>query len=123
MFVGLHVLCDLKNNFGHPYPVSSFNRFMDNLQTEVLELEYNEFSRGMPTITEEEFAQILLRYTILSTDDKKDYLTRLNERVRDTQVRERECCHLVVALPKRSGLRNKGFVVKLSCPYVITYCL
>ena len=65
----------------------SLARFMDNLQTEVLELEFNEFSCGMPTITEAEFARILLRYTILSRDDKNEYLARLNERVQDTQVR------------------------------------
>ena len=59
---------------------------MDNLQTEVLELEFNEFSAGMQTITEAEFARILLRYTILSRDDKNEYLQRLNERVQHVQV-------------------------------------
>ena len=40
-----------------------FHKFMENLQTEVLELEFNEFSRGFETISEEDFARILLRYT------------------------------------------------------------
>ena len=40
-----------------------FHKFMENLQTEVLELEFNEFSRGYSTISEEDFARILLRYT------------------------------------------------------------
>ena len=56
-------------------------RFMDNLQTEVLELEFNEFSRGLENITEEEFAQILLRYTILSPEENKIYIDRMKERI------------------------------------------
>ncbi len=63
-----------------------FARFMQNLQTEVLELEFQEFSKGdafgtfifytikswisfagLGTITEQDFAKILLRYTQLDT--------------------------------------------------------
>ncbi|XP_054972270.2 calcium uptake protein 3, mitochondrial isoform X8 [Pan paniscus] len=40
-----------------------FYRFMDNLQTEVLEIEFLSYSNGMNTISEEDFAHILLRYT------------------------------------------------------------
>ncbi|XP_046881077.1 calcium uptake protein 3, mitochondrial isoform X1 [Hypomesus transpacificus] len=40
-----------------------FYSFMDNLQTEVLEIEFLSYSRGLPTISEEDFARILLRYT------------------------------------------------------------
>ena len=39
------------------------HRFMDNLQTEVLEIEFLSYSNGMNTISEEDFAHILLRYT------------------------------------------------------------
>lgn len=46
-----------------------FQRFMENLQTEVLELEFHEFSKGHNTITESDFAKILLRYTYLDTDE------------------------------------------------------
>lgn len=42
-----------------------FYKFMDNLQTEVLELEFYEFSKGNIAITEIDFAKILLRYTYL----------------------------------------------------------
>ena len=59
---------------------------MDNLQTEVIELEYQEFSRGMPTITEEEFARILLRYTTLSGDQHDEYLNRLRLRIPHAKV-------------------------------------
>ncbi|XP_056265710.1 calcium uptake protein 3, mitochondrial isoform X7 [Pseudoliparis swirei] len=40
-----------------------FYRFMDNLQTEVLEIEFLTFSKGMTTISEVDFAKILLRFT------------------------------------------------------------
>ena len=59
---------------------------MDNIQTEVIELEYQEFARGMPTITEEEFARILLRYTTLSNDQHDEYLNRLRLRIPHAQV-------------------------------------
>ena len=65
-------------------------RFMENLQTEVLELEFNEFSRGMPTITEQEFASILLRYTTLSADDTDAYLSRLQQKLPDSKVSQQK---------------------------------
>lgn len=54
---------------------------MDNLQTEVLEIEFNEFSRGKETITESDFARILLRYTTTTSDDRKNYIERVHERI------------------------------------------
>ncbi|XP_029369179.1 calcium uptake protein 3, mitochondrial [Echeneis naucrates] len=52
-----------------------FYKFMDNLQTEVLEIEFLSYSRGLPTISEEDFARILLRYT--NVDDVSEYLDNL----------------------------------------------
>ena len=49
----------------HDLHYEGFYKFMDNLQTEVLELEFNEFSKGKQQITEVDFAKILLRYTYL----------------------------------------------------------
>lgn len=46
-----------------------FRKFMENLQHEVLELEFHEFSKGHDTISELDFAKILLRYTLLDTDE------------------------------------------------------
>lgn len=46
-----------------------FRRFMENLQHEVLELEFHEFSKGHDTISELDFAKILLRYTLLDADE------------------------------------------------------
>ncbi|KAJ6637024.1 Calcium uptake protein 3, mitochondrial [Pseudolycoriella hygida] len=56
---------------------------MDNLQTEVLELEFYEFSKGNLAITEVDFAKILLRYTYLDTDEYDMFLDRLLDRVKD----------------------------------------
>uniref|UniRef100_A0A8D0BRE9 Mitochondrial calcium uptake family member 3 n=1 Tax=Salvator merianae TaxID=96440 RepID=A0A8D0BRE9_SALMN len=49
-----------------------FYRFMDNLQTEVLEIEFLSYSDGMNTISEEDFAHILLRYT--NVENTSSYL-------------------------------------------------
>ncbi|ESO03640.1 hypothetical protein HELRODRAFT_79826, partial [Helobdella robusta] len=62
-----------------------FHRFMDNLQTEVLELEFAEFSSGLSTISEIEFAQILLRYTKLTKEEHDKYLNRLRNRIEHSQ--------------------------------------
>lgn len=59
---------------------------MDNLQTEVLELEFTEFSRGMPTISEVDFARILLRYTLVHSSDYEAYIERVQERIPDEKV-------------------------------------
>ncbi|XP_036324878.1 calcium uptake protein 3, mitochondrial isoform X6 [Rhagoletis pomonella] len=59
-----------------------FHKFMDNLQTEVLELEFSEFSKGNVAITENDFAKILLRYTYLNTEEYDAYLERLMDRIK-----------------------------------------
>ncbi|XP_033212603.1 calcium uptake protein 3, mitochondrial isoform X1 [Belonocnema kinseyi] len=61
-----------------------FRRFMENLQHEVLELEFHEFSKGHGTISEMDFAKILLRYTYLDTDEYDKYLDRLLDRSNNT---------------------------------------
>lgn len=53
-----------------------FYKFMDNLQTEVLELEFYEFSKGNLAITEVDFAKILLRYTYLVSFKKMKFERR-----------------------------------------------
>ena len=40
----------------------------------------------MPTITEADFAQSLLRYTILTKEENEEYLARLNKRIPHVQV-------------------------------------
>ncbi|KAK7899487.1 hypothetical protein WMY93_020340 [Mugilogobius chulae] len=58
-----------------------FYKFMDNLQTEMLEVEFLAFSKGMPTISEEDFARILLRYT--NVDDVSSYLDNVRSSMPD----------------------------------------
>jgi len=60
---------------------SEFCNFMENLQTEVLQMEFGEFSKGAPTISELDFARILLRYTFLNSEDYDNILDRLFERL------------------------------------------
>ncbi|XP_049691641.1 calcium uptake protein 3, mitochondrial isoform X2 [Accipiter gentilis] len=56
-----------------------FYRFMDNLQTEVLEIEFLSYSNGMNTISEEDFAHILLRYT--NVENTSSYLENMRCRI------------------------------------------
>ncbi|XP_071978268.1 calcium uptake protein 3, mitochondrial isoform X1 [Engystomops pustulosus] len=56
-----------------------FYRFMDNLQTEVLEIEFLSYSKGMNTISEEDFARILLRYT--NVENTSSYLENVRFRI------------------------------------------
>ncbi|GCB74076.1 hypothetical protein scyTo_0003161, partial [Scyliorhinus torazame] len=56
-----------------------FYKFMDNIQTEILETEFLSYSKGMATISEEDFARILLRYT--NVDNTGSYLESVRQRI------------------------------------------
>ncbi|XP_036367579.1 calcium uptake protein 3, mitochondrial isoform X4 [Octopus sinensis] len=58
-----------------------FHRFMENLQTEVIQLEFTDFSKGMQRISEEDFARILLRYTVLEKNEVEECIRRVRERM------------------------------------------
>ncbi|XP_042341758.1 calcium uptake protein 3, mitochondrial isoform X2 [Plectropomus leopardus] len=58
-----------------------FYRFMDNLQTEVLEIEFLTYSKGMTTISEEDFAKILLRFT--NVENISAYLDNVRQCIPD----------------------------------------
>ncbi|XP_038148215.1 calcium uptake protein 3, mitochondrial isoform X2 [Cyprinodon tularosa] len=58
-----------------------FYKFTDNLQTEMLEIEFLSYSKGMPTISEEDFARILLRYT--NVDDVGGYMENVRHCIPD----------------------------------------
>lgn len=62
----------------------SIGRFMDNLQTEVLEIEFLSYSKGMTTISEEDFARILLRYT--TVENITGYLENVRQSIPDEKV-------------------------------------
>lgn len=57
---------------------------MDNLQTEVLEIEFLTYSKGMTTISEEDFAKILLRFT--NVDNISAYLENVRQCIPDEKV-------------------------------------
>ncbi|XP_062380302.1 calcium uptake protein 3, mitochondrial [Sardina pilchardus] len=59
----------------------NFYSFMDNLQTEVLEIEFLSYSKGLPTISVEDFAQVLLRYT--TVDNVSSYLENVQQNFPD----------------------------------------
>lgn len=59
-------------------------RFMDNLQTEVLEIEFLSYSNGMNTISEEDFAHILLRYT--NVENTSSYLENMRCSIPEEKV-------------------------------------
>lgn len=59
-------------------------RFMDNLQTEVLEIEFLSYSNGMNTISEEDFAHILLRYT--NVENTSSYLENMRGSIPEEKV-------------------------------------
>ena len=59
---------------------------MENLQTEVIQLEFTDFSKGMKTISEEDFARILLRYTVLEKNEVDECIRRVRERMPEEKV-------------------------------------
>lgn len=63
---------------------------MDNLQTEVLEIEFLSYSKGLPTISVLDFAQVLLRYT--TVDNVSSYLENVKQSFPDDKV---ICLHKV----------------------------
>lgn len=60
----------------------------------VLKSEFEDYSRGKSYITEEDFAKILLRYTVLSEEQHEEYLNRLRKRITSGKVRQ----HIVYPL-------------------------
>ncbi|CAF4668609.1 unnamed protein product [Rotaria sp. Silwood1] len=53
--------------------------FMGNLQTEVLEIEFSEFSHGFKTMSELSFAEMLLRYADFDHHTKKSILKNVRK--------------------------------------------
>ncbi|CAF4634784.1 unnamed protein product [Rotaria socialis] len=64
---------------------TEFKRFMENFQTELLEIEFTEFSHGFKTISDLDFAEILLRYTDFDHDTK----TNILKKVKKTTIQSR----------------------------------
>lgn len=60
-------------------------RFYENLQEELMEIEFYEFARGKSTISPVDFARLILRYSIVNFDDYHKYLQRVQERSADDE--------------------------------------
>jgi hypothetical protein len=52
---------------------------MENFQKEVLEIEFSNFSHGFKTISNLNFAELLLRYTHLDSDTKTSILKKVKK--------------------------------------------
>ncbi|XP_062511868.1 calcium uptake protein 2, mitochondrial-like [Corticium candelabrum] len=69
----------LKGHGKLDYP--SFANFIDNLQEEVLFMQFQEVSHGLPKLSEVQFAQLLIQDSRLKDDEKRDYLSKAKQRV------------------------------------------
>ena len=49
-------------------------------------VHFYEFSKGMPKISEPEFAHVLLRYTHLDDDEREQFVQRVKERMPEEKV-------------------------------------
>ncbi|CAF3881796.1 unnamed protein product [Rotaria sp. Silwood1] len=58
---------------------TELKRFMENLQIEILEIEFNKYSCGFKTISDLNFTEMLLRYTDFDYDTKKFILKKVKK--------------------------------------------
>lgn len=59
-------------------------RFMEDLQAEMQEMEFMQFSKGMDTMRREDFAEWLLHYT--NEEDNEAYWENMRKRIPPGQV-------------------------------------
>ncbi|NP_001360534.1 EF-hand domain-containing protein [Caenorhabditis elegans] len=62
-----------------------FQQFYENLQEELMEIEFYEFARGKTAISPVDFARLILRYSIVNFDDYHKYLQRVQEKSDDDE--------------------------------------
>ncbi|XP_036381010.1 calcium uptake protein 2, mitochondrial isoform X1 [Megalops cyprinoides] len=63
----------------HKLQYKEFCRFLEDLQAEVQEMEFLQFSKGMDTMRREDFAEWLLHYT--NVEDNETYWENMRERI------------------------------------------
>lgn len=80
-------------------------RFMEELQVEVQEMEFLQFSKGMDTMRREDFAEWLLHYT--NEEDNEIYWENMRKRIPAGQVRWLFFCSAL-----EGGYRSQGFGVR-----------
>ncbi|KAA0188084.1 EF-hand domain-containing family member A2 [Fasciolopsis buskii] len=66
-----------------PLTYGEFIRFMQNVQTEALDVEFRTYSMGLPSINPEDFAKIILRHTKLSHTDRENRINHLRAKLSD----------------------------------------
>ncbi|KHN80279.1 Calcium uptake protein 3, mitochondrial, partial [Toxocara canis] len=62
------------------YSTFGSRSFYTNLQKEIMDVEFHEFSRGKSEISPIDFARLILRYSIVRHDDYAKYIKRVSER-------------------------------------------
>ncbi len=77
-----------------------FFRFMEDLQAEVQEMEFLQFSKGMDTMRREDFAEWLLHYT--NEEDNEVYWENMRKKIPAGQVKsfnsnddDNKCCESI----------------------------
>ena len=60
--------------------------FYGNLQRELIEIEFQEFSRGKPRISPIEFTHLVLRYSVVDRSEQSPYIQRVCDRANEDQV-------------------------------------
>lgn len=60
--------------------------FMDNVQQEFLEIEFNQYSHGMKTVSDVDFTEMLLRYTSFPPAMKRSILRRVRKSSDESSV-------------------------------------
>ncbi|KAK4470575.1 hypothetical protein MN116_006117 [Schistosoma mekongi] len=68
-------------NKAHNLSFDEFKRFMEDIQTEALEVEFQQFSSGTGLITPVDFARIILRYTTVSTSEYDAFINRIEKSI------------------------------------------
>lgn len=84
---------------------------MDNLQTEVLEIEFLTYSKGMTTISEEDFAKILLRFT--NVENISAYLENVRQCIPDEKVQYIQYMHTVLYWERNSWTISSCYTLKI----------
>ena len=67
---------------------------MENLQTEVLEMEFTEFSHGFKTMSDLNFTKLLLRYTDFDYKTKKSILKKVERSTYQSNVCKETFFHI-----------------------------
>ncbi|XP_020921112.1 calcium uptake protein 2, mitochondrial isoform X2 [Sus scrofa] len=86
-----------------------FRRFMEDLQTEVQEMEFLQFSKGLRFMRKEDFAEWLLFFT--NTENKDIYWKNVREKLSAGEV----SLHGFMAAGRRQGMLHQGTFFVFGC--------